>query len=247
MPDQGTIRVLGRGMDEDMKSHIGYLPEDRGLYPKMKLEEQLLFLAAIKGMKPDESRRAVDGWLDRFDLSSWKSKKTEDLSKGMQQKAQFIATILHQPDLIILDEPFGGLDPVNTKLLKDVMLEMRNRGATIIFSTHRMEQVEMICENICLINKGETVLDGNLQAIKRRYGKNTVVLEFEGDAAFIRDFPGVARWDDYGRYMEIQLKEGTDPQQLLRAAAERLQVSRFEVREPTLNAIFIEKVGPSHD
>jgi ABC-2 type transport system ATP-binding protein len=247
IPDEGSIEVLGRSMDEAMKQRIGYLPEDRGLYPKMKLGEQLLFLAALKGMGPSQARPAVDIWLERFDLTDWRLKKTEELSRGMQQKAQFIATVLHAPELIILDEPFSGLDPVNTKLLKDVMLEMRQQGATIIFSTHRMEQVEMISDNICLINKAEMVLEGNLLDIKRQYGKNTVLLEYEGDAGFLHDFPGLAKVDDYGRYMEIRLKEQVDPQELLKLVAERLKVSRFEVREPTLNAIFIDKVGAEHE
>lgn len=247
IPDEGEIQVLGRKLDEEMKTRIGYLPEDRGLYPKMKLGEQLLFLAAIKGLKPPEARRSVDSWLERFDLSDWRTKKTEELSKGMQQKAQFIATVLHDPELIILDEPFSGLDPVNTKLIKDIMLELRNKGASIIFSTHRMEQVEMICDNICLINKAEKVLEGELKQIKKQYGKNTVMLEYEGDAAFIQDFPGIAKLDDYGRSMEIQLKEQSDPQELLKLIAGRIRINRFEVQEPTLNAIFIDKVGGSHE
>ncbi len=246
IPDSGRIEVLGRGMDEDMKGEVGYLPEDRGLYPKMRLGEQLLFLAALKGLKPQQARSKVEHWLERFDLSDWRRKKTEELSRGMQQKAQFIATILHDPKLIILDEPFSGLDPVNTKLFKDVMLEMRDRGTTIIFSTHRMEQVEMICDNICLINKAEKVLEGELKEIKQQYGKNTVVLDYDGDAAFVQEFPGIAKLDDYGRSMEIRLKEGIDPQELLKLVANRLRVSRFEVKEPTLNAIFIDKVGGSN-
>ncbi|MFA9453888.1 MAG: ABC transporter ATP-binding protein [Candidatus Aminicenantaceae bacterium] len=246
IPDSGRIEVLGRSMDEDMKTRIGYLPEDRGFYPKMRLGEQLLFLAALKGLRHAQARQTIDLWLERFDLMDWRSKKTEELSRGMQQKAQFIATILHDPRLIILDEPFSGLDPVNTKLFKDVMLEMRDRGATIIFSTHRMEQVEMICDDICLINKAEKVLEGNLKEIKQQYGKNTVVLEYEGDAGFVRKFPGIAKLDDYGRYMEIQLKESVDPQELLKLVTGRLRVGRFEVKEPTLNAIFIDKVGGNH-
>lgn len=243
IPDQGRIRVLDHKMDEKMKEKIGYLPEDRGLYPKMKVGELLLFLAELKGMSKDLARKKVDSWLKRFNLEDWKLKKVEELSRGMQQKLQFIATVIHQPELIILDEPFSGLDPVNTKLLKDIMLEMKAEGRTVIFSTHRMEQVEMICDNICLINKAERVLEGNLSRIKKQYGKNTVVLDYEGEADFIKDFPEIDKIDDYGKFMEIRLKEGTDPQVLLEKTVARVRINKYEVQEPTLNAIFIDKVG----
>ncbi|MFP4081805.1 MAG: ABC transporter ATP-binding protein [Candidatus Aminicenantes bacterium] len=243
IPDQGNIRVLNRRMDEKMKEQIGYLPEDRGLYPKMKVEELLLFLAELKGMSRSEAREASETWLDRFDLTEWKLKKVEELSRGMQQKLQFIVTVIHRPDLIILDEPFAGLDPVNTKLLKDVMLEMKEEGRTVIFSTHRMEQVEMICDHICLINKAEKVLEGNLSGIKKQYGKNTVVLDYEGRTDFIKSIPGIDKIDDYGKFMEIRLKEGVDPQDLLPGLVGKVRINRYEVKEPSLNAIFMEKVG----
>ena len=243
IPDEGSIKVLNQKMDEEMKERIGYLPEDRGLYPKMKVGELLLFLGEIKGLKGAEARKQIDFWLKRFDLSDWKYKKVEELSRGMQQKLQFIVTVIHKPELIILDEPFSGLDPVNTKLLKDIMLEMKEDGGTIIFSTHRMEQVEMICDNICLINKAEMVLEGNLSQIKKQYGKNTVVLDYEGDGSFIRDLPEIEKIDDYGKFMEIKLKEKHDPQSLLPKLVGKIAISKFEVREPTLNSIFIEKVG----
>jgi ABC-2 type transport system ATP-binding protein len=243
IPDKGSIAVLDKKMNESMKERVGYLPEDRGLYPKMKIGELLYFLAELKGMTGEKARKNIDAWLARFELTGWKEKKVEELSKGMQQKVQFIATVVHEPELILLDEPFGGLDPVNTKLLKDIMLEMKAKGMTIIFSTHRMEQVEMICDNICLINKGRRVLEGNLTRIKNQYGKNTVVLDYDGDAGFIRDIPTVDTYDDYGKFMEIKLREGSDPQVLLKAVADKIRVNKFEVKEPTLNAIFIEKVG----
>ncbi len=243
IPDKGSIVVLDKKMDESMKEAVGYLPEDRGLYPKMKIGELLYFLAELKGVTGVPARKNIDAWLDRFDLMDWKDKKVEELSKGMQQKVQFIATVVHDPELIILDEPFGGLDPVNTKLLKDIMLEMKAKGVTIIFSTHRMEQVEMICDNICLISNGRLVLEGNLTQIKNQYGKNTVILDYDGDVSFVRDLPDIESFDDYGKFMEIKLKEGSDPQALLRAAADKVKVNKFEVKEPTLNAIFIEKVG----
>jgi ABC-2 type transport system ATP-binding protein len=243
IPDEGSIRILDQKMDEDMKKRIGYLPEDRGLYPKMKVGELLLFLAELKALQRQEARRRIDNWLERFELAEWKFKKVEELSRGMQQKIQFIATVIHEPDLIILDEPFGGLDPVNTKLLKDIMLEMKQKGRTIIFSTHRMEQVEMISDKICLINKAERVLEGDLNQIKQRYGKNTIILDYVGEASFIKGLPEVEKIDDYGKFMEIKMKEQSDPQDLLNKLVDKIRINKFEVREPTLNAIFIEKVG----
>ncbi|MEE8605240.1 MAG: ATP-binding cassette domain-containing protein [Candidatus Aminicenantaceae bacterium] len=246
IPDEGSIQVLNEKMDDKMKSRVGYLPEDRGLYPKMRVGELLLFFAELKGIRGQEARDRIDSWLERFDLANWKFKKVEELSRGMQQKIQFIATMIHQPDLIILDEPFSGLDPVNTKLLKDIMLEMKNQGRTIIFSTHRMEQVEMISDNICLINKAEMVLEGKLSDIKQQYGKNTVILDYDGDASFIRTLPDVEKIDDYGKFMEIKMKERSDPQDLLNKSVGKIRINKFEVREPTLNAIFIDKVGESN-
>lgn len=243
IPDEGSIKILDQKMDDKMKEKVGYLPEERGLYPKMKIGELLLFLAEIRGITGSKARKEIDLWLERFDLSGWKKKKVEELSRGMQQKLQFIATVIHQPELFILDEPFAGLDPINTKLLKDIMLEMKEKGRTIIFSTHRMEQVEMICDDICLINKAESVLEGNLSRIKKQYGKNTVVLDYDGDANFIKDFPEVEKIDDYGKFMEIKLKERSDPQALLPKLVGKIGINKFEVKEPTLNAIFIEKVG----
>ena len=165
----------------------------------------------------------------------------------MQQKLQFIATVIHQPELIILDEPFAGLDPVNTKLLKDIMLEMKDEGRTVIFSTHRMEQVEMICDNICLINKAERVLEGNLSDIKKQYGKNTIILDYDGEADFIKDLPEIDKIDDYGKFMEIRMKEGKDSQVLLEKAVGKVRINKYEVQEPTLNAIFTDKVGVSDE
>ena len=247
VPDEGEITIFDKQIDEKMKERIGYLPEDRGLYPKMKVGEILYFLADLKGVKSDKARQQIAFWLERFDLTDWKFKKVEELSKGMQQKVQFIATVIHEPELIILDEPFGGLDPVNTKLLKDIMLEMKKKGVTIIFSTHRMEQVEMICDNICLINKAQRVLEGNLSQIKNEYGTNTVVLEYEGETPLIKDFQGIDKIDDYGRYMEIRLKEGSNPQDLLDKLVGKVRINKFEVKEPSLNAIFIDIVGEKNE
>ncbi len=245
IPDEGRILVHERTMDEDMKRRIGYLPEDRGLYPKMKVGDILRFLTAIKGVPKAEIAGKIDFWLKKFELMDWKMKKVDELSKGMQQKIQFIVTVIHEPDLIILDEPFSGLDPVNTKLIKDIMLELKSRGKTIIFSTHRMEQVEMICDNICLINKARMVLEGGLAGIKKQFGKNTILLDYEGDLGFVRDFPGVDKVDDYGRSAEIRLKEKAEAQDVLTGLVGRIRINKFEIQEPSLNAIFIEKVGRS--
>jgi ABC-2 type transport system ATP-binding protein len=230
IPDSGRVAVLGKALDESTKPKIGYLPEDRGLYPKMKVGEVLEFLAEIKGVSRAAAPKILDRWLAKFELSEWKNKKVEQLSKGMQQKIQFIATVVH---------------PVNAKLVKDIMLELRSEGKSIVFSTHRMEQVEMICDDICLINKGEAVLEGRLQEIKRQYGKNTVLLEYEGSIAFLLGSPEIEKIDDYGRAAEIRLKEKADPQEILKKLAGRVRVNKFEIQEPSLNAIFIEKVGRS--
>jgi ABC-2 type transport system ATP-binding protein len=245
IPDEGKIRVLGRTMGEDMKQRIGYLPEDRGLYPKMKVGDILEFLGEIKGVPKNAMPGKIDCWLDKFELTGWKTKKVDELSKGMQQKIQFIVTIIHDPEIIILDEPFAGLDPVNTKLIKDIMLGLKDQGKTIIFSTHRMEQVEMICDNICLINKARMVLEGNLAGIKKQYGKNTILLEYEGDIGFLRNRPEVEKIDDYGRSAEIRLKDKADAQGVLAGLVGKVRIGKFEIQEPSLNTIFIEKVGRS--
>jgi ABC-2 type transport system ATP-binding protein len=211
----------------------------------MKVGETLLFFGEIKGMTSSDARAKSEYWLKRMDLSSWKERKLNELSKGMQQKIQFITTIMNDPDLLILDEPFAGLDPVNADLLKDIMLELKKQGRTIIFSTHRMEQVEKLCDNICLINKSKKVLDGSLREIKAGYGKNTVVVEFQGNDDFVRDERYVQGANNYGNYAELKLKPGANPQDLLRSMVDRTAITRFEVAEPSLNEIFKDVVGKS--
>ena len=241
-PDEGAVRIYGEPMGAAVRDRIGYLPEERGLYPKMKVNDVLQYLAAIHGVPRPVSQPRIDGWLERLELSDWKTKKVQELSKGMQQKLQFVGTILHEPDLVILDEPFSGLDPVNVNLLKDILVELTRAGKTLVFSTHIMEQAEKLCERVCIIDKGRKVLDGNLTEIKETYGKNTVVVSYEGDGAFLDD-PTVARKDDYGQYVELSLIDGADHQALLRRAMESARVSRFEVVHPSLNDIFIQQVG----
>jgi ABC-2 type transport system ATP-binding protein len=247
IPDEGTIQVLGHPASDHTQDLIGYLPEERGLYPRMKVREVLVFLAALKGLSEVEAARRVSQWLERLELAAWSEKKIIDLSKGMQQKAQFIAAVIHKPPLLVLDEPFAGLDPINAALVKDIMLELRDQGATIILSTHRMEQVEMMCDAICLINKGRSVLDGDLRAIKQSYGKNTVRIECSGNTDFL-DLPAlVEKVNRFGPVVEVKLKPGADPQEILKAAVERgVRIARFELVEPPLNDIFIEKVSSGY-
>jgi len=243
VPDEGSIRVFDRPVSDDTRQSIGYLPEERGLYPRMQVQSVIVFLAALRGMAEAEAERRARQWLDRFELGDWAKKKVQDLSKGMQQKVQFISAVLHKPPLVILDEPFSGLDPVNAATVKDVMLEMRDQGSTVVLSTHRMEQVEKLCDSICLIDKGRNVLAGDLRAIKQSYGKNTLQIEFTGPDSFL-NHPAVASVNRLGVGAEAKLKAEADPQQLLRAAVESgAQITRFELLEPSLNDIFIEKTG----
>jgi ABC-2 type transport system ATP-binding protein len=247
MPDDGTIQVLGQPLGERAQDLIGYLPEERGLYRRMRVHEILVFLAALKGLEEKDAARRASLWLERLGLADRAQNEVNDLSRGMQQKVQFIAAILHRPSLLILDEPFTGLDPVNAALIKEVMFELRDEGATIILSTHLMEQVEQMCDSICLIHQGRKILDGDLKAIKKSYGNNTVRIEFSGDRTFL-DLPGLIEATKfYGDVAEVKLHTGGDPQRLLKAAVERgVQIRRFELMEPPLNDIFIEKVSAGH-
>lgn len=247
VPDEGRLRVFGQPLTSSVQNMIGYLPEERGLYPRMKVMEVLVFLASLKGVPESEARQRGRVWLDRLEIGAWAERKVIDLSKGMQQKVQFIAAVLHRPQLLILDEPFAGLDPINAAIIKDIMLEMHDRGTTIILSSHRMEQVEMMCDSICLINAGQKVLDGELQTIKRQYGKNTVRIEYCGDESFLDQPAIIERINRHGALVEAKLRTGADPQEILKAAVERgVRIRRFELVEPPLNDIFIEKVSEGH-
>jgi ABC-2 type transport system ATP-binding protein len=241
-PDSGTIEILGKPADQAARDRIGYMPEERGLYPRMVLEEQLVFMAAIKGMGRKEAEKRLGPWLERLGLADWRKRKTNELSKGMQQKAQFVATVLHEPDVLFMDEPMSGLDPVGMDVMRDAMLDLRRKGATIVLSSHQMEAVEKLCDRVALINRGEKVLDGSVAEVKARHGKNTVVLAYDGDGSFLASLPGVAKVSDFGQYVEVRLQEGTDPQPLLREAVERLRLWRFEIVEPSLHDIFVETV-----
>jgi len=207
VPDSGSVSLFGMPFERTALHRVGYLPEERGLYKKMKVLDQLIFLGQLHGLDEALARSRSLAWCERLEISETIAKKTEELSKGMQQKIQFIATLLHQPELIIMDEPFSGLDPVNSELLQDTLVDLRNAGKAILFSTHRMDQVEKLCDSICLINGGEAVLSGGMRELKSRYPRNHVVIDFEGDNAFVRH-PAVDEYKAYAGHVEIRLKDG---------------------------------------
>jgi ABC-2 type transport system ATP-binding protein len=242
MPDEGEVRLFGEKFHRQQLHRIGYLPEERGLYKRMKVLDHLVFLGRLHALSEHEARKRSLLWCERLQLSEWTHKKVEELSKGMQQKVQFLAALLHDPDLVIMDEPFAGLDPANAVMLKDVLLELKKAGKTILFSTHRMDQVERLCDAICLIDHGRSVLEGDLKKIKASYGKNHVQMQYEGDPR-LEESDLVEAFNNYGNYVEVRLKPGADAQQLLRTASDHARISRFELIEPSLEEIFIGAVG----
>jgi ABC-2 type transport system ATP-binding protein len=246
VPDSGRISVFGQPLSRAHMDEFGYLPEERGLYKKMKVVEHLVFLGRLKGMNGGDASASARRWCERFELTAWMDKKVEELSKGMQQKVQFIGSILHNPKLIIMDEPFSGLDPANAVGLKDALLELANNGKTILLSTHRMDQAERLCQSICLINHGKAVLEGDLGQIKARYGKLSIQIRYEGDSSFLDEPKLVQSFNDYGNYVEVRLAPGGDAQQLLERAASKARLSKFEIMEPSLEEIFLEVVGKSN-
>ena len=243
-PDSGRIEVLGGPLNGETRDRIGYLPEERGLYPKMKVRDMLTFQGSLKGRSHAESNRKIGPWIERLDLGDWQGKKVEELSKGMQQKVQFIAAVASEPDLLILDEPFSGMDPVNQDLFKDLILEINRSGSTIVLSTHVMDTAERLCQQIALIDHGKVVLEGPLAEVKKRFGKNSLLLEYDGDGAFLSTLPMVEKVNDYGQHVELQLRPDADDQEVLRLAMSRLRVRRFEIVAPRLHNIFVQQVGP---
>lgn len=246
-PDSGRILINGQDRPKEFTNLVGYLPEERGLYKKMTLEQTIIYMAELKGYSPAKTRPKIGPWLERMQLSGYRTRKVEELSKGMSQKLQFITTIMHEPELLILDELFSGLDPLNTELMKNVLLDLKRSGTTVLFSTHVMEQAEKLCDNLCMISRGQKVIDGRLSEVKGRFGKNAVQVEIEGDGSFVASLPGVAGVTDFNRYLELRLANGANPDSILRALLERVSVRRFAVVEPSLYDIFIElaKVDPS--
>lgn len=244
MPDSGSIEWRGTASrGEAFRDNIGYLPEERGLYKQMKLVELLLFLSEIKGKKPAAVRPAIEKWLERFELTDKREAKLEELSKGNQQKIQLIATLLHDPELIILDEPQSGLDPVNMVLVRNLLRELRDEGRTILLSTHMMGEAEKMADEIVLIHRGKVVLDGSLEEVRASYGHNTLHLDYDGDGEFLAQLPDIAHATIDRNSAELTLSDSTDPQKILEAAVGRLRIRRFEVGSPSLEEIFIEKVG----
>lgn len=242
VPDSGRIRLFGQQMKTAMQDRIGYLPEERGLYKRMKVGEQLRFFAELKDLRGKEAEARIDSWLEKLQLTAWKEKRTKELSKGMQQKVQFITSVIHDPDLVILDEPFSGLDPVNVDLMKETILEQKAAGKTIILSTHQMEIAEKLCDDVCMINKSRKVLDGKLREIRRSFSRNAVALQFEGGDGLLNDPALVANISQRGEDFEVLLVPGKNPQELLRRLVDAgVAVSKFELVEPSLHDIFIEK------
>ncbi len=246
MPDSGSVNLFGKPFTRDSLKRVGYLPEERGLYKKMKVMDQLVFIGELRGLDPAIAGRRAHDWCERMQILEAVGKKTEELSKGMQQKIQFIATLLHDPELIIMDEPFSGLDPVNATLLQDTLIELRKAGKAILFSTHRMDQVEKLCDAICLIDHGHAVLQGGMREVKSRYERNQVVMTYEGDGSFLQH-PAIASYKDYAGQAEIQLKPGANAQDLLREAVQTATIAKFELVEPSLEEIFIRTVGEKVD
>ena len=242
-PDSGRILFDGRPIAEEDKDRIGYLPEERGLYKKMLVGDLLLYFASLKNRTAGEVENSIDRWLERFDLSDWKKRKVEKLSKGMSQKVQFIAAIAHDPEIVFLDEPFAGLDPISSDTIREAIVDLKAKGKTILFSTHIMDQAERLCNQIFLINRGQEILSGSLDQVKSRFGDNRVIIEFDGDMSFLKQTHTVSSMIEYPRYIEAKLSEGKSPDDLLQAVVGRVSIRRFEVVSPSLHKIFVEQVG----
>jgi ABC-2 type transport system ATP-binding protein len=242
-PDEGSIELYGQRISPALQDRIGYLPEERGLYKKMKIADQLRYFAALKGVSSPDAEKKMDVWLDRMQLGEWKKKKTTDLSKGMQQKVQFISTVMHDPDLLILDEPFSGLDPINVEFLINVISEFKTREKTIIFSTHLMETAEKLCDDILLINKARKIVGGSLREVKESYGRNLIALRATGADAVIKDESLISKTMVHADEVVLHLADGISPQTLLKRLIDGgAAIAKFEQIEASLNDIFIDKV-----
>ncbi|MCR8643184.1 ABC transporter ATP-binding protein [Paenibacillus sp. N1-5-1-14] len=246
-PDEGRILWKGKGYSKELRAIMGYLPEERGLYGKVKVSDQLLYLAELKGMTRKAADQSLKTWLERFDVPEYYGKRVEELSKGNQQKIQFIAAVIHDPEILIMDEPFSGFDPVNVELLKKTVTTLREQGKSILFSSHRMEHVEELCENISILHRSNTVLQGNLKEIKASFPKERVLLETTDDVTGLEQIAGVKSVNKSAVGYEIQIAQPVAARAILEHAMAQTQINRFQVMEPTLNEIFIKKVGGSHE
>jgi len=245
-PDSGSISLFGRQIDSTTQDRIGYLPEERGLYRRMRVADQLRFFAELKNVRGKEVEKKIDEWLERVKLSEWKNKRSIELSKGMQQKIQFITSVIHDPDLLILDEPFSGLDPINVELLKEIVLDLKRSGKTIIFSTHQMEVAEKVCDDICLLNRSRKIFEGSLREIKRSFGRNSVAVRCEGGDGVLDDPELISKLVRHADEAQALLAPGADAQTLLkRLLTSGAVIGKFEMVEPSLNDIFITKVTES--
>jgi len=246
VPDGGTITYDGAPFSDDVRNTIGYLPEERGLYRKSKLLDTIMYFASLRGMKRGAAKSAAAAWLARFSLLEFRDRKVEELSKGNQQKVQFICAIIHNPSIVILDEPFSGLDPVNQILFKDIFHELRTAGKTVVFSTHQMDQAERLSDSLCLINRGRVVLGGTVRDVKKKHGTNSLHVEFSGDGAFMSGLPGVRRAILYENAAELELETDAKIQPLIGAMNGKVDLSKFELVEPSLQSIFLQAVGESN-
>jgi len=241
-PDSGEIRIFGERLQRSATDRIGYMPEERGIYTRMKVRELLRFYGRLKNGK--DVKKVVDHWLERLDLAGWANKKVEALSKGMKQKVQFIATIVSRPEIVLLDEPFTGLDPVNTEAIKDAVLELQSRGTTVIFSTHDMNVAERMCDVIFMIFKGKKVLDGSLNSIQDKYGTDTIRLRTDVGIEALKNLEGVQKINDLGQIQELRMNPACDPQEILKTVMSRTRVRSFDIVKPSLHDIFLRIAGP---
>ncbi|RDI47881.1 ABC transporter ATP-binding protein [Falsibacillus pallidus] len=246
-PTSGSIEWDGKPIDYSTSSHIGYLPEERGLYPKMKVKDQIVYLGRLRGMTKHEASVQLTRWLDRFKVPEYADKKVEELSKGNQQKIQFIASVIHKPQLLILDEPFSGLDPVNVELLKEAVHEIKDQGSTIVFSSHRMEHVEELCQNLCIMQKGRPVVQGGLKNIKRDFGKKNISIHADFDLSGLKELDGVLKWKQTAEGVRLQVDREETAEKVLQNIYGKGFIRKFELEEPSLNDIFIEKAGASYE
>ncbi len=246
IPDSGVVSMFGEPLRRSHMQQLGYLPEERGLYKKMKLMDQLVFLGQLKGLSSHDAQQRSMQWCERLGLKEWTGKKVEELSKGMQQKAQFVGAVIHDPQFVVMDEPFSALDPSSAVVLKDAFLDLKKAGKTLLFSTHQMNTAERLCDSICLINHGRAILEGDLGKVQAGYGKRNVQIKYEGGSQFLHDARLVQSFNDYGNYVEVRLAPQADPQELLRSATACARLTRFELMEPSLEEIFIEAVGKAN-